>query len=191
MNPIDRIEQLRARVTELEKELEHAQQCVKFHSENSVARHARAEQAEQRNAELVEQLKAYGKYAHDTTLEDQNDELVAALRDTKEVLNDLMRLPKAGGYPDGPCLETSDWHEIRHTAKKIEDTLARAESATPAKHPDTERLVTLLESALKSFAAMPEANPSHTRDGIWALWTDGCNTLRDAIDAARKQPPTT
>ena len=48
---------LRASVAELEKEREHAQQCVKFHSENSVARHARAEQAEQRNAELVAALR--------------------------------------------------------------------------------------------------------------------------------------
>lgn len=146
MNPIDRIEQLRARVAELEKEREHAQQCVKFHSENSVARHARAEQAEQRNAELV-----------------------AALRGA------LGWLEKGG---------------VRSAHVALAHALARAESATPAKHPDTERLVTLLESALKSFAAMPEANPSHTRDGIWALWTDGCNTLRDAIDAARKQQPT-
>lgn len=66
-------------------------------------------------------------------------------------------------------------------------TRAVAEFVTPAKHPDAERTVALLESALKSFKAMPEANPSHTRDGIWALWTDGCNALGYALDSIRKQ----
>ena len=46
--------------------------------------------ASKRNAELVEQLKAYGKYAHDTTLEDQNAELVAALRDVADSPNTII-----------------------------------------------------------------------------------------------------
>ena len=70
-----------------------------------------------RVSELVEQLKAYGKYAHDTTLEDQNDELVAAL-------TDIHSAAMVDGFteeaPDMVC-------KIHELATKA---LARAESAT-------------------------------------------------------------
>ncbi len=136
-------------------------------------------EAEQRNAELVAALRPFagaakligyaqgnfGIWARQSTIEGQSYTItVQHLRDAADA---IARAESA-------------------TPAVVQESLT-TESATPAKHPDTERLVTLLESALKSFAAMPEANPSHTRDGIWALWTDGCNTLRDAIDAARKQ----
>ena len=130
---------LRARFAELEKELEHAQQCVKFHSENSVARHARAEQAEQRNAELEQyragdavalaQLRLRVEHADSEVTaqtkqridaENRVAELVAALRDAVGMLEELDGL---------------DWGEegmpfdvdFNHFAK----VLARAESATP------------------------------------------------------------
>ena len=117
-----------------------------------------------RVAELVEQLKAYGKYAHDTTLEDQNAELVAALADIRDM----------------PEYDQDDAHRLRDKAKQA---LARSESATPevvqeslttepatpAKHPDTELLEWLFGNTII-------AGPyGHVID------------CRDDADAARKQ----
>ena len=116
-----------------------------------------------RVAELVEQLKAYGKYAHDTTLEDQNAELVAALERVR----------------DTPGSDQTAPYRLREIAR---EALARAESATPAvvqesltteaspaKHPDTELLEWL-------FGNTTIAGPDgHVID------------CRDDVDAARKQ----
>ena len=79
---------LRARVAELETQLLGARGYTAMPAISTTAQmqaevdtqRGRVLQLQQRIAELVEQLKAYGKYAHDTTLEDQNAELVAALK---------------------------------------------------------------------------------------------------------------
>ena len=75
-----RVLQLQQRIAELEKDWQYAEMGrANWQSNHRLARD-KLRASEQRNAELVEQLKAYGKYAHDTTLEDQNAELVAALK---------------------------------------------------------------------------------------------------------------
>ena len=71
---------LRARVAELEATIAELTT-----DGNAATLAANLAKASKRNAELVEQLKAYGKYAHDTTLEDQNAELVVALREEKRI----------------------------------------------------------------------------------------------------------
>lgn len=96
----------------------------------------RAEQAEQRNAELVEQLKAHGKYGHDTTMEDRNDKLVAALREMEQPLCNASQLI-AGWRNTTPEVEWSDFDEsaflgLAEVMKRIH-AIASAESATPAK----------------------------------------------------------
>ena len=101
-----------ARAAELEEDGENGRLAYNLLREDKAT-------AEQRNAELVEQLKAYGKYAHDTTLEDQNAELAAALTDIRDM----------------PEYDQDDAHRLRGMAKVF---LARFESAAPAKHPDTE-----------------------------------------------------
>jgi hypothetical protein len=73
---------------------------------------------------------------------------------------------------------------------KVRKQIRAALSTTPAAQPvrgngDTE----LIQKALNYFEAMPEAKPHPTGKGsTWALWTDGCNLLRAAIDAAQGKP---
>ena len=49
-----------------------------------------------------------------------------------------------------------------------------------------ERAEKAVKNALSLFAAMPEASPHDRKDGIWHLWTDGCNILRAALDAEKE-----
>lgn len=157
---------IRARVAELEQNRE-------INAKEWESLHADYDALQQRNAELVEQLKAYGKYAHDTTLEDQNAELVAALRDI-------------AGTPERDKDYAIGELKCRLRAR---NTLARAESATaavvkdslttepgaPAKHPDTE-IVDWLE-------VDPQARLAEVRRLIFI----DRDTVREAVHAARKQ----
>lgn len=47
------------------------------------------------------------------------DRLANVINDTKALLFDLMQYPKAGPYPDGPCLVRSDFQEVRNVAAKF------------------------------------------------------------------------
>ena len=177
---------------------------------NAATLAANLAKASKRNAELVEQLNAYGKYAHDTTLEDQNAELAAALR---MAVNELQRVTVVtDGHP-------SVSYNLMYNLRQV---LGRAESATPAvvqeslttesatpglrtgdpmadpvmgglprydgwklstpdRHPDTERLDWLEAESPEVFRMEKE----------WCVSPDDGDSfghsLRAAIDAARKQ----
>ena len=64
--------------------------------------------------------------------------------------------------------------QIAKAHKELESDLAAAEAMNG-------RLRDATRSALRSFSAMPEATPHNTKDGIWAIWTDGCNQLKAAL----------
>lgn len=42
-----------------------------------------------------------------------------------------------------------------------------------------------LEVALRCFSAMPEARPHDRKNGVWHLWTQGCDHLKAALHPAR------
>ena len=195
----DRAEQ---RVAELEKGLATMTENWVTETRNASESSVRVQDVEQRNTELVAALReayplAIAWVAHWTSSPSYGNG-VADLSQSEAITRIVAAIARA---------DSATCQKATNTSKISSESAAPAQEpcggrcgdpycnlstegelmSTPAKHPDTERLVTLLESALKSFAAMPEANPSHTRDGIWAPWTDGCNTLRDAIAAARKQ----
>ena len=111
---------LRARVAELEATIAELTT-----DGNAATLAANLAKASKRNAELVEQLKAYGKYAHDTTLEDQNAELVVALR---ELYARFKNIPDGCDHSVGICW-CPEIRALDNAAKALE----RAESATPAK----------------------------------------------------------
>ena len=156
---------------------QNASQCVQLNRElkidtvewlnGTAIQRDRAEQAERRNAELVEQLKAYGKYAYDTTLEDQNAELVAGIKFIRDECH----------WGEGP--DNGD-DRIGMTCDRL---LAQAESITPTKHTDTER-ATELERLLNIATDALESDSEEERAKAW-------NEVRDAYDrhplAARKQ----
>ena len=145
-----------ARAAELEEDGENGRLAYNLLREDKAT-------AEQRNAELVEQLKAYGKYAHDTTLEDQNAELEAALREIVECVD----------------VDGADEKYDREIQRICAIALARAESATPAKHPDTERL-----DWLEDLFSITAENGATWRNFMTSVHERG---FRAAIDAARKQ----
>lgn len=97
------------------------------------------------------------------TLRAQKAELVAALERIKSVTGD----------------EAETWEEVAGwMARQAIYALARAESATPTKHPDTERLDAIEDGGLDVFE-------SH---GEWYVGAaEPCRTLRAALDTARKQ----
>lgn len=72
-------------------------------------------------------------------------------------------------------------------ARTLERELQAAQSALAAKDEEVRRLREHVEMALRCFGSMPDAPRGHTRDGVWSVWTDGCNCLR----AALAPPPTT
>ena len=136
MNPIDRIEQLRARVAELDERAE--------------------------------------RYRLKTLSQDARvAELVAALR--------LAR------YWSKECgvIRSMSFQEV---CAEIDPILARAESATPAKHPDTE-IVDWLEdnTAVLYCAGLYDSSPDAAVE-IPGIGVFVGETLRAAIDAARKAP---
>ena len=96
--------------------------------------HADYDALQQRNAELVEQLKAYGKYAHDTTLEDQNAELVAALRPLAMVAKYCGQINDSTGvWSHTSIIDGEHFSLTIGDCRRASATLARAESATPDK----------------------------------------------------------
>ena len=94
----------------------------------------RRQASSKRNAELVEQLKAYGKYAHDTTLEDQNAELVAALRPLAMVAKYCGQINDSTGvWSHTSIIDGEHFSLTIGDCRRASATLARAESATPDK----------------------------------------------------------
>lgn len=171
---------IRARVAELEQNRE-------INAKEWESLHADYDALQQRNAELVEQLKAYGKYAGDTTQEARVDELEQSKR-TVDFLCEL----------HGCCPEmVLHWCEFEHrqlaraesaTAAVVKDSLT-TEPGAPAQHPDTVRMDTLEKLADRFYFGRTKSTGrpllriyagSATRDFT-------ADTFRAAIDAARKQ----
>ena len=178
MNPIDRIEQLRAecialrtRVADYEERLS-AVMPSDFKDWNQNARSEWPEVAARVIQSLVEREHFANGTAelamhHRDIAEQRVTELEAALRDAVGMLEELDGL---------------DWGEegmpfdvdFNHFAK----VLARVESATPAKHPDTERLDWLASNKQSGGGAFCLQ---------WSFRDNNNQTnIRDAIDAARK-----
>ena len=97
-------------------------------------------------------------------------ELVAALEFWRDLRNESKGL--AYYHLNGKVAYWGEFDDPTDTA------LARAESATPAKHPDTERL-DWLEGA-------PSERLAEVRRILWQQ-RNTCEATRAAIDAARKQ----
>jgi len=148
----------------------------------------RAEQAEQRVAELDESLHLANGTAdlalhHRDIAEQRNAELEAAL-------DDLLGCPTVtdrATCPDGDPSridEAPEWQAVLQIScawtryKKLK-ALARAESAAPAKHPDTVRL-----DWLEAFYKATEVGHWKWHELEDRMVADG---FRSAIDAARKQ----
>ena len=115
---------------------------------------------------------------HRDIAEQRNAELVAALRPIYALRKNCEGDIGWRGQKDAKV----GWVTVRDILA-LEQALARAESATPAKHPDTVRLDWLAsnkQSGGKAFCLQ------------WTFRDNNNQTnIRDAIDAARKQPPTT
>ena len=201
---------LRARVAELEKEamiLRGTVEAVTTQRQQAEQRNAELEatiaelttdgnaatlaanlaKASKRNAELVEQLKAYGKYAHDTTLEDQNAELMTALRPLAMVAKYCGQINDSTGvWSHTSIIDGEHFSLTIGDCRRASATLARAESATPDKHPDTE-IVDWLEdnTAVPYCAGLYDSSPDAAVE-IPGIGVFVGETLRAAIDAARK-----
>lgn len=170
----EEIDQLRARVAELEGMLDVASRQRDYNR-------TRLEQVEQRNAELVEKAQKFpwalaGKAKR---LEQRNAELEATLRKLAEFVGHLHSLEREDGGTGGV-----DVADLAGLLLEVNDVLA--ESATPAKHPDTERLDWLERKHEESNGQHYLVECSITYNG-----NTGAPPLfpatRAAIDAARKQ----
>ena len=139
---------------------------------------ARAEQAEARVKELELSLAAIGDIAvanWDDSTVGKVDAILKEPQRYKEKLRELFASSReaAALRADNAELQKQE-AESRRLFYAEQDKRQSAEFRC-------EELAGALERALAQFAAMPEAKPHNDRDGVWHLWTDGCNILRAAL----------
>lgn len=172
MNPIDRSEQLRADLARATAELEH-HKSVKETIDSAHKELSREHAAlRARVAELEAQIERDAWTLSPEMVQTRNDQLAAKLEQAEQRNAELVAaLRGALGWLEKGVVRSA------HVA--LAHALASAESATPAKHPDTERL-DWLEGA-------PSERLAEVRRILWQQ-RNTCEATRAAIDAARKAP---
>ena len=173
---------LRARTAELEKDRDDWKKCADL-AERALAseqqRSAELEAKIERDAWAISPAMAQARInmlaSELGQVKQRNADLVAALREVDEIVNDANhsaedRLCAAANRLLNTSAESATPDHIPDAAKMV--------SATPAKHPDTVRL-DWLESA-------PSERLAEVRRVLWQQHNT-CMATRSAIDAARKQ----
>ena len=174
MTPIDRIEQLRADLARATAELEH-HKSVKETIDSAHKELSREHAAlRARNAELEAQIERDAWTLSPEMVQTRNDQLAAKLEQAEQRNAELVAaLRLALGALEARGVSVKDAPKNSQIAHWY--ALARAESAMPAKHPDTE-IVDWLE-------VDPQARLAEVRRLIFI----DRDTVREAVHAARKQ----